>query len=83
MNWRQLDLATRAGFIAGVMALIGSTVPPFSMASAVVSIGFSGVGWRRSRKRDEANPVAKSVLLASTALVVLVGIGNAISAAGS
>lgn len=83
MNWQQLDFPTRAGFIAGVMALIGLIVPPLSMAGAVVAIAFSGIGWQRSRKRGEANPVAKSVLLASAALIVLVVVGSAIYAAGS
>ena len=83
MNWQQLDFPTRAGFIAAVMALIGLIVPPLSITAAVVAIGFSGVGWQRSRKRGEANPVAKLVLLASAALIVLVVVGSAISAAGS
>ncbi len=81
MNWQELDFPTRAGFIAGVMALIGLIVPPLAMASAVIAIGFSGVGWQRSRQRDDANPVARSVLLASALLIVLVVVGNAVYAA--
>lgn len=82
VNWPLLDFPTRAGFIAGVMALIGLIVPPLAIASAVVAIGFSGIGWQRSRKRGQVNLVAKSVLLASAALIVLVVVGNAIYAAG-
>ena len=63
------------------MAVIGLIVPPLAMASAVVAMGFSGVGWRRSRQRDQANPVTRSVLLASARLIVLVVVGNAVYAA--
>ena len=83
MNWQELDFPTRAGFIAGVMAVIGLIVPPLSIASAVVAIGFSGVGWQRSRTQGQANPVAKYVLLVSTALIVLVVVGNAIYSSSS
>ena len=81
MNWQELDFPTRAGFIAGVMALIGLIVPPLAMASAVIAVGFSSVGWQRSQQRDEANRVARSILLASALLIVLVVVGNAIYAA--
>ncbi|MEP1123644.1 MAG: hypothetical protein ABJH68_07120 [Ilumatobacter sp.] len=63
------------------MAVIGLILPPPAIASAVVVIGFSGVGWRRARQRDEANPVAGSVLLASALLIVLVVVGSSIYAA--
>lgn len=83
MNWQELDFPSRAGFVAGVAAVIMLIVPPLFMLCAVVAIGFSGIGWRRSRQRGSANPVARFVLLANTVLIVLVVIGSAIYAAGS
>jgi hypothetical protein len=81
MDWQQLDFPTRAGFIAAIMAVIGLIVPPIAITSAIVAVVFSGVGWRRSRRRGQANPVAKGCFLATTAIIVLVVVGSAIYSA--
>ncbi len=78
MNWQELDFPTRAGFIAAVVAVVSLIVPPIFLVSTVVAVGFSGVGWQRSRQRGQANPVAKYVVLASAALIVLIVAGNLI-----
>jgi len=80
MNWKELDVATRAGFIAGVVALVLLIVPPIALASALIAMGFSVVGWKRSHDSGDANPVAKWVVIASAALIVLVVAGSAIYA---
>lgn len=63
------------------MAVVSLVVPPISLASALVAIAFSGVGWQRARHRGEANPVAKFCLAGCVALVGLVIMGNAIYSA--
>ena len=69
--------------MAGVVAVVGVLVPPISLASALVAIVFSGIGWRRARRRGEANPVAKFCLAACVALVVVIIVGSAIYSAAS
>ena len=78
MNWQALDFPTRAGFIAGVIAVLALIVPPLSIASAIVAVGFSGIGWQRSHQLEQPNPVAKVVVLVCVALIVLVVVGNVI-----
>ena len=80
MNWSQLDFATRAGVVASVMALLGVLVPPFGIASALVAIAFSAVGWGRAHRQGNPNPVARFCLLGCLALIVLVVGGNAVYA---
>ena len=83
MNWQELDGPTRAACIAAAIAVVGLLVPPLSVASAVVAIVCSGVGWRRSRKCGRNNAVAKAVLLSCTGLILLIVIGSALLAAGA
>ena len=83
VDWKQLDLPTRAGFVASVMAVLGVLVPPISLASALVAIAFSGVGWQRARHRGETNSVAKFCLAGCVALVVVVIVGSAIYSAAN
>lgn len=83
MDWQQLDVPTRVGFVATVMAVIGLIVPPIGVASAIVAIVFSGVGWRRARERGQTNPIALRCLIGSAALIVLVVVGNAIYSAAN
>lgn len=83
MQWQQLDQPTRTGFVAAVVGVVAVIIPPFSLASAVVAVIFSAVGWRRSHQRGEANPVARYSLLGSVALIVVVVVGSAIYAAAS
>jgi hypothetical protein len=82
VDWNRLDFATRAGVVASVMALLGMIIPPLGIASALVAIAFSAVGWRRAHSRGNANPVARFCLLGCLALIVLVIGGNAIYAQG-
>lgn len=65
-----------------MLALFGAMVPPLGMASALVAIVFSGVGWRRAHSRGSTNPVARFCFLGCLALVALVIVGNAIYARG-
>jgi hypothetical protein len=65
------------------MAVVGMIVPPLGITSALVAMAFSGVGWRRSHQRGEANPVARFCLLGSLALVVLVVGGSALYGAAN
>jgi hypothetical protein len=81
MEWKQLDLLTRAGFVATVMAVLGVLVPPVSLASALVAIVCSGVAVVRARRSATENRVAVWCLRVSIALVVLVAVGSAIYAA--
>lgn len=83
MDWRRLDFATRAGFVATAMAVLGVLVPPISMASALAAIGFSGTALLRSRRRGSPNRVALLCLVVSVGLIVLVVLGSAIYAAGN
>jgi hypothetical protein len=78
VNWAQLDFPTRAGFVATIMAVLGVLVPPVSVASACVAIAFSGVGWQRSRRRGEANLVARTCTIGCAALVGLIVVGSAV-----
>lgn len=78
MDWQQLDVPTRAGVVASIMAVVGMMAPPLGITSALVAMAFSGVGWRRSHKLGHANPVARFCLLGSLALIVLVVGGNAL-----
>ena len=81
MAWRQLDVPTRVGAVATVMALAGVVIPPIGVTSAVVAIGFSATAVLRARRRNESNRVALICLIVSIAVIVLVVIGNAIYAA--
>ena len=83
MDWKRLDVPTRAGFVASVMAVLGVIVPPISLASALVAIAFSGIGWQRARRRGEANSVAKFCFAGCVVLVILVIVGNAIYSAAN
>ena len=83
MNWQELDFPTRAGFIAAVVAVVSLIIPPIFLVSAIVAIGFSAVGWQRSRQRGQANPVAMYVVFASVALIALVVVGNVIYASAN
>ncbi len=65
------------------MAVLGVIVPPISLASAVVAIAFSGIGWQRARHRGEANPVAKFCFAGCLALVVVIIVGSAIYSAAN
>ncbi len=81
MDWRQLDFPTRAGFIATVMAVLGVLIPPISVASAFVSIVFSGTAVARAHRRHERNRVALICLAVAVGLIVLILVGSAIYAA--
>lgn len=65
------------------MAVVSLLVPPISVASALVGVVSSGIGWRRARRRNESNRVAKFCLLGCTAFVILVVVGSAIYAASN
>jgi len=81
--WKQLDLPTRVGFVASVVAAVGILIPPLSLLSAVVAIVCSGIGWQRAHRRQESNPVAKFCFVGCVALVVLVVVGSAIYSAAN
>ncbi len=83
MNWKQLDFPTRAGVVATVMAILGALIPPISVTSALVAIAFSGTAVHRAHRRRQSNPVARTCLVVSVALVVVVVLGSAIYAAGN
>ena len=83
MDWAQLDIPTRAGFLAAVMAVMSLLIPPISVASALVAIAFSAVGWARSRSRGEVNRVARLVVLAGVVFIGLIVAGNAIYSANN
>ena len=82
MNWRELDFATRAGVVAAAMAVLGLVIPPLGLSSALVAIAFSSVGWRRSHRRGQPNPVALFCIAGCVALVIMVVGGSALYAAG-
>jgi hypothetical protein len=81
MAWRQLDVPTRVGVVATVIAVSGASIPPLGVASAVVAIGFSATAVLRGRRRNQSNRVALICLVVSIGLIVLIIIGNAIYAA--
>jgi hypothetical protein len=81
VNWSQLDFPTRAACIAGVVALVGVVIPPFSVASAGVAVVFSVVALLRARRRGEPNRTAGVCLFGSMGWIAVIVIGNAIYAA--
>ena len=81
MNWQRLDVCTRVGFAATAIAVIALVVPPISVASAVVAIVASGVGWQHADDNTPQRSVARTCLLTSGALLVLLVVGNLIYAA--
>jgi hypothetical protein len=82
MLWHQRDLATRAGFVATVLAVLGVLIPPFAVASALVAVGFAGTAVIRARRRGETNRLGSLCLAVSGALIVVIVVGSAIYAAG-
>jgi hypothetical protein len=80
MDWRGLDLPTKAAVVATAMAVLGALVPPLGVASAVVGAACSAVAVSHARRRGERNRVALICLVVSLAVVVLVVVGNAIYA---
>lgn len=83
MDWAQLDVPTRAGFVAAVMAVLSLIIPPISLASAVVAVAFSAIGWQRSRRKGERNRMARLVVLGGLSFIALLVIGNVIYSAGN
>lgn len=83
MDWSHLDFPTRAAVVAAIMALLSLVVPPISVASALVSVGFSAFAWQRSLSRGEANRAARLVFIGGLALIALIVAGNAIYSANS
>jgi uncharacterized membrane protein YidH (DUF202 family) len=76
VDWAQLDLPTRAAFVATVIAVIAVVVPIFSVASSVVAVTYASVALTRARRRGEPNAVARWCLVAAVALVVVLVVGN-------
>lgn len=82
MDWQLLDLPTRVGLVATVIAVLAVVVPPVSVASALVAVAFSGAAVRRARGGGRQNRVAGYCLTVSIGLLVLVVVGSAIYASG-
>ncbi len=83
MDWSQFDIPTRAAVVAAIMALLSLVIPPISVASALVSVGFSAFAWQRSRSRGESNRAARLVFLGGLAFIALIVAGNAIYSANN
>ncbi len=83
VDWRSLDVPTRVGLVATVVAVVLLIVPPLSVASALVAIVFCAVGARRARSAAESNRTASRCLAISSVLVVVVVAGNVLYALGN
>ncbi|MDH4144516.1 MAG: hypothetical protein OEY23_05030 [Acidimicrobiia bacterium] len=83
MDWAELDLPTRVGAVATIIAVLGLLVPPIGLASACVGGVVSGTAWRRSRRRGTSNRTASLCTIGCAALVVLIVVGNLVYAAAN
>ena len=83
MDWRQLDLPTKVGLVATVLAVLGVVLPPIGVSSALVAIAFSGTAVYRAHRVGTRNRAALLCLAVSSGLVVLVVVGSAIYAVGN
>jgi hypothetical protein len=83
MDWSQLDVWTRSAVVSAIVALFSFMIPPISVASAVVSVGFAAFAWQRSRSRGEPNRTARLLFLGGLAFIILIVAGNALYSANN
>ncbi|MGE0879268.1 MAG: hypothetical protein AB7L13_08945 [Acidimicrobiia bacterium] len=76
-----IDVLSRVGSIATVLAVVALVVPPFSVAIGLVALGFSAAALRRARRRGVPNRLATICLTVSGGLVVVVIAGSALYSA--